>query len=80
MAALTRERIKAVLAEKTAARFKPRTVKGHLDVLRACLTAAIEDRLLPANPAARLGRFVPRAWEEGDVETFTREEPPDRER
>src|SRR5262249_3580327 len=35
---LTRDQIKAVLTEKMRAGLKPRTVKGHLDVLRACLS------------------------------------------
>jgi integrase len=49
-------------------------VKGHLDVLRACLSVAVEDQLILANPAARLGRFVTRSGETREVETFTRAE------
>src|SRR5262249_6418104 len=67
---LTREHIKSVLVSKSAAGFKPKTVKGHLDILRACLSAALEDRFIAANPAARLGKFVSRSGESIEVETF----------
>lgn len=46
LSAVTRERIKAVLAEKSRRGFKSKTVKNHLDVLRACLSAAVEDAYL----------------------------------
>ena len=74
LTALTRERIKAVLGEKSGGGFKPKTVKGHLDVLRACLSAAVEDQLISVNPAARLGKFVTRSGDSKEVETFTRAE------
>src|SRR5262245_2403962 len=74
LTALTRERIKAVLGEGAIKGFKPRTVKGHLDVLRACLSAAVEDQLIPANPAARLGKFIARSGQTEQIQTFTRAE------
>jgi integrase len=71
---VTRDQIKEVLTEKLGAGLKPRTVKGHLDVLRACLTAAVEDSLTPVNPAARLGKFLPRTGEGQEIDIFTRAE------
>ena len=55
---LTRDHIKTMLGEKLSAGLKPITVRGHLDVLRACLSVAVEDELIPSNPAARLGKFT----------------------
>jgi integrase len=49
-------------------------VRGHLDVLRACFSVAVEDRLITANPAARLGKFVTRSGENREIETFTQAE------
>ena len=72
--AVTREHIKTVLGTKLSADFKPKTVRGHLDVLRACLSVALEDQVISANPAARLGKFVARSGESQMVETFTRAE------
>ena len=63
-----------MLREKLGAGLKPKTVRGHLDVLRACLSVAVEDELIPANPAARLGKFATYSGETREVETFTRAE------
>jgi len=69
--AVTRDHIKTVLGEKLGADFKPKTVRGHLDVLRACFSVAVEDQLVSTNPAARLGKFVTRSGESQEIETFT---------
>jgi integrase len=71
---VTREHIKTVAAEKLGADLKPRTVKGHLDVLRACLSEAVEDKLIPVNPAARLSKLVPRSGDNPEIDIFTRAE------
>jgi integrase len=71
---VTRDQIKAVLMEKLGAGLKPRTVRGHLDILRASLSAAVEDSLIPLNPAARLGKFIPRTGESQEIDIFTRAE------
>jgi integrase len=64
---LTRERIKAVLAEKlTTGALKPSSLRTTLIALSACLHAALEAGLIPGNPAIRLGRFTRTA---GDAET-----------
>jgi integrase len=72
--AVTREHIKTVLAEKLSADLKPRTVKGHLDVLRACLAEAVEDKLILINPAARLGKVVPCSGDNQEIDIFKRAE------
>lgn len=74
LSAITRDRVKTVLGEKLAAGLKPSTVKGALNVLRACLSAAVEDAHLTGNPAARLGRFASCSGETREFEIFSREE------
>ncbi len=37
---------------------RPRNDQEHLSALRGCLNQAVEDGLLPANPAARLGKLL----------------------
>ena len=71
---VTRDHIKTMLGEKLSAGLKPITVRGHLDVLRACLSVAVEDELIPSNPAARLGKFTASSAETREVDTFTRAE------
>jgi len=64
-----------MLGEKLPAGFKPKTVRGHLDVLRACRSVAVEDELIAVNPAARLGKFTTSSSvETREVDTFTRAE------
>jgi integrase len=72
--ALTRERIKAHLGTLLGSGLSTSRVKGALNVLRACLTAAVEDGLIPRNPAARLGRFAGRTGEVRELEIFSAEE------
>ena len=55
---LTRARIRTALAGLSG-RLRAVTIRQHALVpLLGCLSAAVEDGLLPGNPAARLGRFV----------------------
>ena len=55
---LDRGRIKMFLAEKLHAGLEKRTVRNIQSVLRTLLNAAIEDNLIAANPAAKLGRVL----------------------
>ncbi len=56
--ALTRDRIKGVLAG-LAGGLRASTISAStLPPLQGCLSAAVEDGLLVANPASRLGRFM----------------------
>jgi hypothetical protein len=71
---VTRDHIKSMLGDKLNAGLKAKTVRGHLDVLRVCLSVAVEDELIPANPAGRLGKFTGSSLETREIETFTRAE------
>lgn len=62
LTAISREDIRRVLAEKIAAGLKPVTVRGDLDILRACLGTAVEDGLIPTNHASASTRGV---WNPG---------------
>jgi integrase len=66
---LTRAQLTTHLAALEVAGLKYKTVCLALDVLRTCLNAAVQDGHLPANPAARLMRFLtrPRATRAVDV-------------
>jgi integrase len=58
LTALTRDRIKMVLGD-LGQRLRATTIRASVIVpLQGCLSAAVEDGLLPGNPAARLGRFI----------------------
>lgn len=70
---VTRERIKAALAT-LAGTLQARTLRvSTLVPLQGCLSAAVEDGLLPGNPAARLGRLI-RADVLPQQDAFTRDE------
>src|SRR5712691_10088308 len=59
LAALSRERIKAVMAEKLAKKeLKPSSLRTALIPLSVCLNAAVEGGLISSNPAIRLSRFT----------------------
>lgn len=55
---LSRGAIKALLADKLEVDLQKRTVRNIQAVLRAMLNGAIEDGLIAANPAAKLGRTL----------------------
>ncbi|SLM48033.1 protein of unknown function [Nitrospira japonica] len=55
---LDRGRIKILLAEKLESGLERRTVRNIHATLRTLLNAAIEDGVIVANPAARLGRTL----------------------
>jgi hypothetical protein len=54
---------------------KASTVRGIARTLSTILTQAVEDNLLPANPALRLGRYLRSADDpEPVIDPFTRDE------
>ena len=55
---MNRGQIKLFLAEKLETGLEKRTVRNIQAVLRTMLNAAIEDGLIAANPAAKLGRVL----------------------
>lgn len=74
LTALSRDQIKTHLGKLLASGLSANRVKGALNVLRACLTAAVEDGAIPGNPAARLGRFAGRSGDVRELEIFSAEE------
>jgi hypothetical protein len=74
LSALSREQVKGHLGKLLASGLSASRVKGALNVLRACLTAAVEDGGIPGNPAARLGRFAGRSGDIRELEIFSPEE------
>jgi integrase len=55
---LTRDDVKAFLANRTQAGLGPERIRLALNVLCACLNSAVEAGHLPSNPAVRLGRYT----------------------
>jgi integrase len=77
LAAVTRERIKSVMAEKLAQKaLSPNSLRTALISLSACFNAAVEAGLIAANPARRLGRFTRQAGapEARTIDPFTSSE------
>jgi integrase len=74
IAAITREHITAIVTRKLGEGIKPITMKSMLNVLHACFHAAVDDGVLAASPAARVGRLVARAGPQGVVPVFSQQE------
>jgi integrase len=83
LTAISRERIKALVAAEYRAGshrspgqpITPGTVGTFMGTLTAILNSAVEDEIIPANPAARWGRVVRHDQAEvEEVEVFTPEE------
>lgn len=70
LSAITREHVKTRLGEMLTAGLKPSRVKGALNIVRACLNAAVEDGVILGNPAARAGKFAGRSGTAREVEAF----------
>ncbi len=75
---LTRGSIKTFLGSKLKAGYAKNTVGLLLSVLRALLNAAVEDGVILANPAVRLGRalrlLTPPSARQEQIKAMTREE------
>jgi integrase len=80
LTAITRERIKALVAEQyrsgshrtEGAGIAPQTVSAFMNTLVAILNSAVEDGLIPSNPAARWGRVIrPEQTQVDEIEVFT---------
>jgi integrase len=83
LTAITRDRVKALIAhEYKSGRLKqgrqalsPRTVRAFMATLVAILNSAVEDGLIPSNPAARLGKVIRQNQAQvEEIEVFTPEE------
>jgi len=74
LSGVTRERLRAVMAEKLSKHeLKPSSLRSALIPLSSCLHAALEAGLIPGNPAIRLGRFLrgPGGAEARTIDPFT---------
>jgi integrase len=69
VADITRTQVKAMVVEK-ARTYARGTVSYMVDVLRSCLHAAVEDGLITANPASRLGALTAKGRKAVPVEVF----------
>jgi len=56
LASLTREHVKTQLGRLLASGLSATRVKSVLNVLQACLSAAVEDNVIPGNPAPKSNR------------------------
>jgi hypothetical protein len=70
VADITRSQVKAIVSEK-ARTYARGTVSYMVDVLRSCLHSAVEDGLLTANPAARLGALTAKGRKASPIEVFS---------
>jgi integrase len=71
---LTREAIKQLLVGKRQT-LTPSSVRNILTPLREMLRHAVDDEILPSNPAAQVGRFLyQRQAPQQEIEPLTREE------
>jgi len=86
LTAITRERIKALVADQCRVghrrhrtsegrQLAAKTVQAFMGTLVAILNSAVEDGLIPSNPAARWGRAIKTTHAEvEEIEAFTPEE------
>ena len=72
---ITRERIRAFIAQMHAAELAVTTIRRITSLLAAILNTAVDDGVIAGNPAARLGRVVnARRDEAEEVDVFTADE------
>jgi integrase len=69
LASITRQQVKSIVADK-ARTYARGTVSYMTDVLRSCLHSAVEDGIIPVNPAARLGALATKGRKAALVEVF----------
>jgi integrase len=83
LSAITRERVKGLVADivklgnlKSEGRpSSPRTVQGAMQTVVAILSSAVEDGIIPSNPALRWGRVVRQDQQQvEEIEVFTPDE------
>ncbi len=58
LSAISRAHLKTVVEAKLKTHARS-TVTLMIDVVRGCLQAAVEDKIIEANPAAKLGKLFP---------------------
>jgi integrase len=72
--AITRDEIKSFMASLSEKELAKNTIRLALASLRVVLSSAVEDNILPSNPAFRLGRFVKTSQPERQAEAMEPEE------
>jgi integrase len=71
---LGRDAIKNMFVELAEQDLSSGTLKNVLIVLRSLLNGAIEDKIITINPAAKLGRFIPKDDDQFEVSPLTQDE------
>jgi integrase len=71
---LTRDAIKVMFVELAEQDLSSGTLKNVLVVIRSVLSGAIEDSILSLNPAAKLGKFIPRDEDHFEVSPLSQNE------
>ena len=71
---LSRDAIKNMFVELAEQNLSAGTLKNVLIVLRSLLNGAIEDKIITTNPAAKLGRFIPKDEDRFEVSPLTQDE------
>jgi integrase len=75
VASIRRQDCRELIVRCRAKNLRLATIRGVVRTLSAVLSQAVEDELLEANPALRLGRYLRRGDEaEPSIDPFTREE------
>jgi integrase len=71
---LTRDAIKVMFVELAEQDLSSGTLKNVLVMIRSVLSGAIEDSILSLNPAAKLGKFIPRDEDHFEVSPLSQNE------
>jgi integrase len=71
---LVRPAIREMIFEKLKKKLAPNTVRNIKAVISGVLSHALEDGLIAANPASRLGKFIKTKDRKADINPLTREE------
>ena len=71
---ISRISVKELFANLSAKGLSAGVLKNALIVLRAILSGAVEDGLIVANPASRMGKFLPTDEQEFEATALTRDE------
>jgi len=72
---ITRERVRAFIAQAHAQKLKPNTIRRGLSLLATILNTAVDDGVIPTNTAARQGRIVnAQQIQADDVDVFGADE------
>jgi integrase len=74
LAAITRERVKGLATGCLQRGLAPKTVQNIIRCLSSLFSHAVEDNLIPVNPAVNPGKFLPRISKRRCINPLTRQE------